>query len=104
MAKKPKKFYGLSARHVRHAVKEFVDFDYVSKLSEEEKQYLDKFSREFYLASLDQDGTDIHDPEKYSKDIYHQNNARNRDMWNTQWRMPLDHTDTINGNEDDSDE
>jgi len=55
-----------------------MDFDYVQTLSEEEKAYLDQFSREFYSA-------DFSNPKKLIKsvaeiqEIYRDNNYRNQD-------------------------
>lgn len=90
MAKKPRKLYGLCPESMRRRVRDFVDYDYVNSLSPEEKVWLDKFSREYYLASLDKDGKDIHTPDKYSKALYNANNARNRDIWNNEWRASVD--------------
>jgi len=61
---------------------EFLDYDYIGDLSEEEKDFLNKFSGEFYGGTFSKDGSDItaNDVEGY-RASYNRNNARNRDLF-----------------------
>lgn len=54
----------------------------IRPLTDDEKQWLNKFYSEYYNANLKRDGSDLHDTEDEAvrKDIYHHNNARNRDL------------------------
>lgn len=57
---------------------EYNDFDYLDKLSEEEKAWLNKFNNEYLNASFEHNETDIQSYEKYGKDSNDRNNSRNR--------------------------
>ena len=59
-------------------LKGMVDYDYLDKLSEEEKKWLDKFSSEYYGANLKNKNLSAEE----RKQIFDANNARNRDLWN----------------------
>ncbi len=65
---------------------EYIDYDYTSKLSNEEKEMLSKFTDEYYGASLahkdDWYGRkkDFHRLKKERKACQHRNNARLRDV------------------------
>ena len=61
---------------------ELIDYDYVDKLSEEEKAWLNKFTEEYVNASLNTEDLDknLHNTEELKKDCYRRNNARNRDI------------------------
>lgn len=97
--KKPKKH---NRRNQRHKVKnaglipqqttkirqEYLDYDYIDQLSEEEKAWLNKFTEEYLNAALvlDDDNEiipeeNIHKDPKYKKLIYDANNSRNRDKY-----------------------
>ena len=68
---------------------ELVDYDYLNKLSPKELKFLDKFSREYIVASLDQDNPNknMHNTKALSKDCYDMNNSRNRDILTRQKAM-----------------
>jgi hypothetical protein len=51
-------------------------------LTEEEKDWLDKFYGEYVNASVPKDGTAMHDTDELRKDCYNKNNARNRCLMN----------------------
>lgn len=55
-----------------------MDYDYIDKLSDEEKDFMNKFNKEYYMASFKKDEEErlIKDPKK----SYNANNARNRCM------------------------
>jgi hypothetical protein len=64
---------------------EYIDFEYVKKLSDEEKAWLSKFSDEYYGATFAKVGDwngrrkDFHRLKKDRKACEHRNNSRNRD-------------------------
>lgn len=61
---------------------ELIDYDYVNRLSEQEKEWLNKFTEEYTNASLDSKDLhkNLHNTEALKKDCYSRNNARNRDI------------------------
>ena len=61
---------------------ELIDYDYINKLCEADKAWLNKFTEEYVNASLDtKDITNnFHNSEELKKDCYRRNNARNRDI------------------------
>ncbi len=80
--KKPKPRYGLIPAANHKKVRDFIDFDYISKLSPEEADWLNKFSTEFYSANFNNDETDLHQTVIKRRKSYNANNARNRDVYN----------------------
>lgn len=60
-----------------------VDYDYVDKLSDSEKEWLNKFTNEYVHASLDTKKLkkNLHNTQKLKKDCFDRNNARNRDIY-----------------------
>jgi hypothetical protein len=61
---------------------ELIDYDYLNKLSEEEKEWLNKFTEENINASLNTQNIEenFHNTDELKKDCYRRNNARNRDV------------------------
>jgi len=61
---------------------ELIDYDYIKKLSEEEKDWLNKFTEEYVNASINTEdlSKNLHNTEELKKDCYKRNNARNRDI------------------------
>jgi hypothetical protein len=59
---------------------ELIDYDYVEKLSDEEKDWLNRFTEEYVGANLNHKGKRLHKTKKLVKDCYDRNNARNRDI------------------------
>jgi hypothetical protein len=61
---------------------ELIDYDYVDKLSESDKAWLNKFTEEYVNASLDSENLEnnFHCTDELKKDCYRRNNARNRDI------------------------
>jgi hypothetical protein len=61
---------------------ELIDYDYIDKLKEEEKSWLNKFTEEYVNASLDSKNlkNNFHNTDQLKKDCYRRNNARNRDI------------------------
>lgn len=56
--------------------------DYLSKLNDSEKAWLDKFNAEYVNASLDRKNikNNLHNSRKWIKECTDRNNARNRDI------------------------
>lgn len=56
------------------------DYDYLDKLSDKEKAWLNKFTKEYVNAELDTSNKrkNLHKTDKLRKDCYDRNNARNR--------------------------
>lgn len=68
-------------KHLNSRIKqEYLDIDYIDKLSEEEKDFYNKFLGEYYAADLDfQDlEKNMHNNKELKKDCTDRNNARNR--------------------------
>jgi hypothetical protein len=61
---------------------ELIDYDYIGRLTEEEKQWLNKFTEEYVNASLDSENVEnnFHNTQELKRDCYRRNNARNRDI------------------------
>lgn len=86
--KKPKKVRrervknaALKKPYTTRVRQEYLDYDYLDKLNEEELTWLNKFTEEYLNDSFKRDGTDIQTYEKYGKDANDRNNARNRDLY-----------------------
>lgn len=62
---------------------ELIDYDYVNKLSESEKAWLNKFTEEYVGASLDRVNFDnnIHNTKKLKQDCDRRNNKRKEDAY-----------------------
>jgi hypothetical protein len=58
------------------------DQDYIDKLSTKEKEWLNKFNREYISGTLDSVNPkkNLHNTKKLTKDCYDRNNSRNRDV------------------------
>ena len=88
---------------------EYIDYDYLDKLSEEEKQWLNDFTEEYVNASVGKQSeahnNKFHNTPELVKDCTDRNNARNRDLYGrTRNRVGrtklLNYEDTINIVED----
>lgn len=76
--KDKKKLHGLSGKTQKAVRKHMYDQDYIAKLSLEEKQWLDRFNREWNQADFSKPGKDLHRTKKEKKIVYDKNNANNR--------------------------
>lgn len=80
--KKPKPRYGLIPAANHRKVRDFIDFDYIEKLSPDEADWLNKFSTEYYSANFNNNETDLHQTVIKRRKLYNSNNARDRDVYN----------------------
>lgn len=70
-----KKQYNLKSRQ------EFLDFDYIEKLNDSEKEWLNRFIEEEVNADFRHKGKKLNRTKKEKQKIYNNNNARNRDIY-----------------------
>lgn len=59
---------------------DLIDYDYVSKLSDEEKRFLNAFTEEYVNANFNHKHKKLHRSKRLKKDCYDRNNSRNRDI------------------------
>lgn len=59
---------------------EYIDQDYINKLSDKEKKFLSDFNEEYYGGNFQHSGKKLH-KKKERKDCYNRNNARNRCLY-----------------------
>jgi hypothetical protein len=101
MAKK-KKRYVLNNTRVSKLKKDFLDYDYVNSLSNDEKKWLNKFTEEYYQGyfrkSRGKIRDSLHKTDSQRRSCYNQNNANNRDLY-----AILKATDLFNNVDGDSD-
>lgn len=57
------------------------DIDYIDKLSDEEKDYLNRFLQETVVANFNHGGENIIKDTKTRREIYRENNRRNKDVY-----------------------
>lgn len=64
---------------------DLIDYDYVGKLSDKEKAWLNKFTQEYVNAgNLSKENRPLHRTKALKKDCYDRNNARNRCQYTRQ--------------------
>lgn len=64
---------------------DLIDYDYINKLSEREKKWLNKFTQEYVNAGkLNKKDRPLHKTKELKKDCYDRNNARNRCQYTRQ--------------------
>lgn len=93
MSKKPtkqapstvKKRYSLSPKKNRKVLRDLIDYDYLDKLSPDNLDYLEQFSKETYTASFDHKNTGFKrrkplNNREQQKILYKENNRRNQDI------------------------
>lgn len=92
MAKKKKtkrskqKFPTLIPKYNSRVRQEYLDYDYIDELSEEEKQYLDDFNKEWYCASVGKQADEgknnrFTKGKAAVKERTDENNRRNNDLY-----------------------
>lgn len=72
------KYPGLDPKLNRINLRDAIDYDYIDKLSDKEKDFLNRFSVEYYSADFSGDRTLIKG-KKARRKIYKANNDRNQD-------------------------
>jgi len=106
--KKPKIRWGLTKQAMPKSVRQYIDQNYIDKLSETDKDWLNKFNEEYYGNTFRDDKTVVIKKgknkgkiRKYKKglhakanisrtELFNQTNARNRDIYNKSFRVPID--------------
>jgi hypothetical protein len=77
--------YGLSPRNFPDSVKEFVDQDYINKLSREDQLWLATFNNNYYGADFRSSKDGLENPPEWSAEdrrrIYNAKNAANQDYY-----------------------
>jgi len=63
-----------------------MDQDYISKLGDDEKEWLSQFNNEYYGNTLNKDWRKNLHLKETKKAIYDGTNARNRDMYNNRYK------------------
>lgn len=76
--RKKAKNSSLDPKYHNLAIHEYLDYDYVKELGDKEKEWLNKFSEEYYRAYFNSDAPKHLHKKKHRKEIYGSNNARNR--------------------------
>lgn len=59
---------------------DLLDYDYLDKLSDKEKEWLNRFTEEYTHAKFNHKGKRIQKSKEQVKDSYDRNNSRNRDI------------------------
>lgn len=72
------KYPGLTKRFNSRTKHEYIDFDYVDKLTEDEKEWLNNFNEEYLGGNFQHSGKQLHKTKAAKRDCYNRNNARNR--------------------------
>lgn len=89
--KKIDKAWGLEFNVFNRGIRQYLDIDYVSKLTPDAKQFLDKFIQTYYnnvFPGKSKPGpkTNMFDKAGIArKELFDQTNARNRDIYTTQY-------------------
>ncbi len=74
------KYPGLVKQYTNKIRREYLDQDYIEKLSPDEKQWLSNFNEEWLGANFDHEGELLHKTKEERREIYGRNNSRNRDL------------------------
>lgn len=80
-ARKNKKYPALDPKYTTKVRREYLDMDYLDKLSEKEKEWLNKFTEEHLNASFQNSSKDLNRSKTSKKKVYNENNARNRCLY-----------------------
>lgn len=73
-------FPGLVKGATSRIRQEYLDQDYIDRLSPQDKDWLNRFNEEWLGANFKHPGDTIHKTDAARKEIYNRNNARNRDL------------------------
>jgi hypothetical protein len=72
------KYPGLNVKRMVSNRREYVDYDYVEDLDAKAKDWLNRFTEEYYISNFKHKGKLIDGSDEARKESYHRNNARNR--------------------------
>lgn len=72
------KYPALERHYIARIKQEYLDYDYLSKLSDKDKEWLNRFTEEELNANFKHKGDKIITDNETQKQIYHKNNARQR--------------------------
>lgn len=75
------KFPALNVKRMVSNRREYVDYDYVAGLDDKAKDFLNRFTEEYYIANFNHKGKGVDKTKKAKKDSYDRNNQRNRDLY-----------------------
>jgi hypothetical protein len=80
-SRKYTKYPALCKNTLRRNVREYIDFDYIDQLSEDEKIWLNKFIEEYYCGKVKKGDKDaLHKGKNKRQECYRRNNEINRDV------------------------
>lgn len=73
----------LKKQYTSRVRQEYIDQDYIDKLSEEQKDYLNKFNGEYYGAAMDFVNLEnnLHNTKELKEDCTDRNNHQNNDVY-----------------------
>lgn len=91
-----KKKCPIRSSYIKHAISDFVDYDYLDKLSDEELAWLVEFTDGHYKGDFTRE-KHLKVPDKKKREAYRANNARVRDVYNKFRRVHPTKEDYING-------
>jgi hypothetical protein len=74
------KFAALDPKFNLKTRRDLNDYDYLDKLNDDEKKWLNQFQEEFVNASFKKGKRKLHRTKAMRKTVYDSNNARNRDI------------------------
>lgn len=97
--KRPRcEIYGLSKNNTHWPARAHLDFDYVKNLSEKERNWLARFSAEYYQNTFENNPKDLHQAgTEERRECYRREHARNRDLFT---HVPLESLEDIENGKD----
>ena len=96
-ARQKTKYPALDTNYVLKIRRDLVDYDYIDKLSEKEKEFLNSFTEEWTGGYFRHGKKQVH-PDDLKKDCYSRNNARNRCVYSRAMSKDKVKDVTPNGN------
>jgi hypothetical protein len=75
------KYPALNVKYQVGNRRELIDYDYLDKLSPEEKEWLDRFTSEYVITNFAHKNDPLITDKEERKELYKQNNRRNNDIF-----------------------
>lgn len=75
------KFPALDKKYNLKTRQDLIDYDYIDKLTDKEKAFLNSFTEEYVGANFKHKGKKLHKSKTKKKDCFDRNNSRNRDIY-----------------------